>query len=228
MRIRGQFTKVGNVKFVGHLDTVRMFQRAIKMAQIPIAYSEGFNPHSKVYFALPLSVGVSSTGEYIEIRTTEDISPAEVQTRLNNVLPNGIKFNSCFQIEQSMPTLMSQVDGADYFVKIECNNPREYKSLVDTTLAKDEIIISKRNKKKKWNDVDIKPLIIDYKVLEKDNHLELHLKLFAGSKQNLNVDLLLKAIFKDELENLIYSIERQDLYTIENDILISINESGRL
>ncbi len=220
MRIRGQFTKEGNVKFVGHLDTVRMFQRAIKVAKIPVAYSEGFNPHSKVYFAMPLSVGVASVGEYIEIRTKEDMPPDEVQSRLNQVLPRGIRLSSCFEVDATTPTLMSQVEVADYLVKFE----QDFSEKIEQALYKEEIQISKRNKKKKWVEIDIKPLIINYEITP----AQLKVKLYAGSKQNLSVDLLLKAIFGDQLEELIYSIERIDLYTIVNDEIVSLNMSDRV
>ncbi len=220
MRIRGQFTKEGNVKFVGHLDTMRMFQRAIRVAKIPVAYSEGFNPHAKVYFAMPLSVGMSSTGEYIEIRTKEDVTPQEVQDDLNEVLPRGIKLSSCFEVSSTTPTLMSQVDVADYIVRFE----QDYSEQIEQALYKEEIQISKRNKKKKWVDIDIKPLIINYEISPK----QLKVKLFAGSKQNLNVDLLLKAIFGEDVEQLLYTIERLELYTNVDEQFISLNMSDRV
>ncbi|OOB79665.1 MAG: hypothetical protein BEN18_02995 [Epulopiscium sp. Nuni2H_MBin001] len=218
MRIRGQFTKEGNVKFVGHLDTMRMFQRAIKMAKIPVAYSEGFNPHSKIYFAMPLSVGVSSVGEYIEIRTKEDIEPEVVQNKLNAVLPRGVKLKTCFEVQPTAPTLMSQVDVADYIIKFE----QDYSDKIEQTLCKEEIPISKRNKKKKWVDVDIKPLIINYEISD----AQLKVKLYAGSKQNLNVDLLLKAIFGED--EIICNIERIDLYTNMDNKFISLSLSDKI
>ncbi|OON99634.1 MAG: hypothetical protein ATN35_11700 [Epulopiscium sp. Nele67-Bin004] len=224
MRIRGKFTKEGRVKFVGHLDTVRLFQRAIKVAKINVAYSEGFNPHSKVYFAMPLSVGVSSVGEYIEIRTKDDMDVADMKERLNNILPEGIKMLDTFEVVEGTPTLMSQVDVADYVVDIDYEN----KAQLLQVLQQDEILISKRNKKKKWVEVDIKPLIIDCEIVETENKLQIIAKLFAGSKQNLNVDLLLKALFKEEFDNLIYTVTRTELYTDQDGKYIPILVSDRV
>ncbi|WP_305767365.1 TIGR03936 family radical SAM-associated protein [Candidatus Epulonipiscium viviparus] len=211
MRIRAKFTKIGNVKFVGHLDTVRLFQRAIKVAGIPIAYSEGFNPHSKVYFALPLPVGMESVGEYIEIKTKTDVAPADLKDSLNAVLPKGIELLDCDEAEEGAPTLMSQVDAAIYEIIIK--NLDNADKIVNV-LEQPSIVIAKRNKKKKWVEQEIKPLILDYAITEDEEGIILTAKIKAGSRSNLNPELMLKAIFGSEFENITYDIKRQKLFLV--------------
>ncbi|OON95941.1 MAG: hypothetical protein ATN36_07025 [Epulopiscium sp. Nele67-Bin005] len=216
MRIRGKFTKLGAIKYVGHLDTVRLFQRAIKMAHIPVAYSEGFNPHSKVYFAMPLSVGVSSEGEYIEIKTTKDIDLDETTNSLNSVLPEGIKMEKFVEVEQQMPTLMSQVDRADYVLTLEAPTSPEISEL-EENLNQDTLIIRKRNKKNKWSEVDIKPLIINYHIEKNEEQIIINTQIKTGSKANLSPELLLRAICPNHFDTLVYDIHRKELYNEQEE-----------
>ncbi|ONI40872.1 hypothetical protein AN639_03595 [Candidatus Epulonipiscium fishelsonii] len=218
MRIRGKFTKEGQTKFVGHLDTVRLFQRAIKTSGLPIAYSEGFNPHSKVYFAMPLSVGVSSEGEYIEIKTTQDVDLTEAKVNLNKVLPQGIKVDSFKSVPSEAPTLMSQVDVADYTITINTNE--DLTDMLKSTLDQNEIITTKQNKKKKIVEIDIKPLIISYDVCYSEK-LILKVRLYTGSKQNLSPDLLVKCLLGEKYD---YDVHRTELYSLSEYKLVALSE----
>ncbi|ONI46374.1 hypothetical protein AN640_03535 [Candidatus Epulonipiscium fishelsonii] len=218
MRIRGKFKKEGYVKFVGHLDTVRLFQRAIKTSGLPIAYSEGFNPHSKVYFAMPLSVGVSSEGEYIEIKTTKDVDLNIATINLNKVLPEGIKIDNFKNVPDQSPTLMSQVDAADYTITINTNEDIYYK--LKSILSQDKIITTKQNKKKKILEIDIKPLIINYDISYVDKPI-LKVRLYAGSKQNLSPDLLVKCLIGESYD---YDVHRTELYSLLEEKLVTLNQ----
>ncbi|MGL6173997.1 MAG: TIGR03936 family radical SAM-associated protein [Cellulosilyticaceae bacterium] len=228
MRIRGKFTKEGKVKFVGHLDTVRLFQRAIKVAGIPIAYSQGFNPHALVYFAMPLSVGVSSTGEYIEIITSQDVDIEATKNRLNEVLVNEIQILDLYEVSSQSDSLMSMVEGAAYEVTIprqavELNFIEIFKQKINA----EEILIEKKGKKK-VNQVDIKPLIIAHDICENEVNYQIKLELFAGSKQNLNPELLLKAILEEKIQEIPYTIERKELYTMQNEKLVPICDCEKM
>ena len=89
MKIRIKFAKTGVMKFVGHLDVMRYFQKAIRRAELPIAYSEGFSPHMLLSFASPLGVGISSTGEYFDMVLAEDMKTDEIVKRLNATMVEG-------------------------------------------------------------------------------------------------------------------------------------------
>ncbi len=220
MKIRLKFTKQGAVKFVGHLDTMRLFQRAIKVAKIPVAYSQGFNPHSLVYFAMPLSVGVSSMAEYMDIVTHTDISPEEVKRLLNDILVEGIVIKDAFLVEEHSDSLMSLVHAAAYEIDLPKQDfSHEDISILKESLKQEEIITRKKGKKG-MKSVDIKPMILDFSVEELPNSLKMFLNVLAGSKENLSPQLFLKAVLKDEeVEKKDIAIMRKELYTYDSDYI---------
>ena len=91
MKIRTKFRKYGNMKFIGHLDVMRYFQKAIRRADIPICYSGGFSPHQVMSFAAPLGVGITSNGEYVDIEVTESKNSAEMLKHLNEQMAEGFE-----------------------------------------------------------------------------------------------------------------------------------------
>ena len=90
MKIRIKFRKYGEMKFIGHLDMMRYFQKAMRRAGIDIRYSEGFSPHMIMSFASPLGVGLTSDGEYLDIEVGEPLSSREAAARLNEVMADGV------------------------------------------------------------------------------------------------------------------------------------------
>lgn len=213
MKIRIKFEKQGQVKFVGHLDTLRLFQRAIKVAKIPIAYSQGFNPHSLVYFAMPLSVGVSSTGEYMDMVTQEAMRPEEVKTKLNAVLVEGIKITDAFLIEESTASLMSLVEAASYEIVLYKKDFKELQAeKLREQLNQEELTLVKKTKKG-TKIIDIKPMILSWQVDETETACIIDFTGQAGSRENLSPRLLAEACLKDQLhENIYIAITRQELY----------------
>ena len=219
MRTRLKFTKQGYIKFVGHLDTIRMFQRAIRVARLPISYSQGFNPHAKVFFALPLSVGVGSCGEYMDMITDTEINVEEAVTTLNTILPEGIKVIEASVIKEGTPSLMSLVAAADYRITFEKNQltPEQVEG-AKQILDAPELVVLKKGKKK-TKEVDIKPLIYQVHIQEEEE-IVFEVRIAAGSMENLNVDLLLQSLLQVDLEGMAYRVERQELYarTEEGDL----------
>ena len=100
MKIRIKFAKTGVMKFVGHLDVMRYFQKAIRRAELPIAYSEGFSPHMLLSFASPLGVGISSTGEYFDMVLAEDMKTDEIVKRLNATMVEGMEVISARHVPE--------------------------------------------------------------------------------------------------------------------------------
>lgn len=226
MRIRFKFTKQGYVKFVGHLDTVRLFQRAIKVARLPIAYSQGFNPHAKVYFAMPLSVGVASCGEYMDMITDKDIAPKEAMEALNKILPEGIKILDAKVVQEGVASLMSLVTTADYrinFGKDELT-PEEIEG-AQAKLKEETLIVLKKGKKK-TKEVDIKPLIKSVLIEMQEEAYVFTVKIAAGSMENLSVDLLLKSLLDKDLSESVYSIERLELYKTDEESEVPLCDFG--
>lgn len=217
MRTRFKFTKQGYVKFVGHLDTIRLFQRAIRVARLPISYSQGFNPHAKVFFALPLSVGVASEGEYMDMMTDTDIDPKAAMESLNLILPEGIKVLEATAIAEGTPSLMSLVTTADYRITFEKGQLTDAQiEGAKERLAAETLVVLKKGKKK-TREVDIKPLMHKVDIEHSEVGTVFNVQIAAGSMENLNVDLLLKSLLEIEPEGLVYGIERVELYTTTDE-----------
>ena len=227
MKIRLKFSKKGYIRYVGHLDTMRMFQRAIKVAKLPIAYSQGFNPHSLIYFAMPLAVGVTSEGEYMEIVLKEDMSPSEVKERLSEVLVDGITLLDAYAIEDKTDSLMSLVAAADYelTLKLPQNQEVTADTLNEKMTASNELIVMKKGKKG-INPVDIKPLVLNAEITDTQEGIHIALKVYAGSSKNLNPELLVKALVEDKPFEM--QLMRKELYAEGENSLIPLYNVGRL
>lgn len=161
LNIRIKFQKYGVMKFIGHLDIMRYFQKAMRRANIDIAYSEGFSPHQIMSFAAPLGVGITSDGEYldIEVKTTRS-SKASIEA-LNQVMVEGVSILEYKKLPDMAKTSMSLVAAADYIVYIKENysNPFNLKELEEKIHAfynQSEILITKKTKKSETV-MDLKP-----------------------------------------------------------------------
>lgn len=171
-KYRLTFEKKGYAKYVSHLDLMRMFQRAFLRAELPISFSQGFNPHQKISIAFPLPLGVTGKKEYIDIELDEKILFSELIERLNNALPTDIRILSA-----SFPTQKtSALSRAVYEVEIDLkDNISSLKNKIIDVLNQDEIIVEKKTKRG-IADTDIKPSIIDSEILSA-NDVKIRLKL---------------------------------------------------
>ena len=117
MRIRVKFSKTGAMKFIGHLDVMRYFQKALRRADLPYALSGGFSPHMLMSFAAPLGVGKTSTGEYFDLDLREPMDPADIRTRLQAQMAEGFSVLSVVEIPENKASKgMSLVAAAEYSV----------------------------------------------------------------------------------------------------------------
>ena len=117
MKARIKFKKYGALRFIGHLDVMRYFQKVMRRAQIPIAFTGGYSPHMIMSFASPLGIGLTSEGEYFDIELTEPIESEKAVRQMNEVGVEGIEVLSFRQIaEEKKATGMAIVAAADYLV----------------------------------------------------------------------------------------------------------------
>lgn len=193
--VRMFYEKTGMAKFISHLDTVRCITRAMKRANVPIWYTEGFNPHAFLTFAMPLSLGFESYCETVDFRLTEDVDLAELAEKLNNALPVDITVKKI-----ALPKMSpNDIRWAEY--KIIFNNPDELLlSKAHSILSADEILVEKKGKqgrKKVAKEVNIKEHIRTYELTETDGKLILKTVLASGTTTNINPMLLIGALTKD-------------------------------
>lgn len=212
LKARIKFKKYGALRFIGHLDVMRFFQKAIRRAHIPIAYTEGYSPHMIMSFANPLGIGITSEGEYFDIELKESISSQEAVARLNEVMVEGMEVLSFRQIaEEKKMTGMAIVAAADYLLDITSKTlPQNWESQIEAFLSQSEIRILKQTKRSE-KEVDIKPLI--YR-MEMQDH-KLFMQLAAGSVENLKPGLVMEAFCQflgADASQLKFTLCRLELY----------------
>jgi len=158
VKLRLRFKKEGLARFISHLDLMRTFERAFRRAELPIAFSQGFNPRPKMTFASALSVGISSSSEYLDVEFSEDVSASDVALKLNPALPEGIKVTDVKMADEAIS--LSMLNGAKYVVRLALNEVdlEELKKSTKGLLEQKEIIIEKRTKSGKKL-VNIAPFI---------------------------------------------------------------------
>lgn len=193
MKVRIKFAKQGAMKFIGHLDIMRYFQKAVKRAGLDAAYSEGFSPHMIMSFAAPLGVGVTSEGEYFDLELKTPMSSEEAVERLNQVMVEGMEVLSVREVpEGKKGKAMSLVAAADYLVSFrEGMEPgKDWKEKVPAFMEQQEIRILKKTKKNE-KEVDIKPYIYEMEIRGES----IFLKLAAGSVKNTKPELVMEAFY---------------------------------
>lgn len=161
MKVRIKFSKTGHTKFIGHLDTMRYFQKAVRRAELPIAFSGGYSPHMIMSFAAPLGVGITSQGEYFDMELTETVPTNEIVRRLNDTMAEGFRVLAARQVEDGKAgKAMSLVAAADYYIEFrEGKEPEaDWKKKIPEFLSQKEILVSKVTKNGE-KIVDIRPYV---------------------------------------------------------------------
>jgi radical SAM-linked protein len=190
-----EFSKDGYIRYTSHLDLLRLFKRAFKKTGVEPDYSHGFNPHPKMSFTQPLSLGYSSKCESIEFDTAGDFTTEEIVRKLSSVMPKGLTITGCFTRDIKAKPLAAEVEAAVYAVHFS-TTPYEDKfvKLTSDYLAQPQIIAAKRQKKtKKMADVDIKAKIRGIEALNDHGMLVLRMTLDCGSTSNLSPEQVISS-----------------------------------
>lgn len=195
MRYLIKFSKEGYLKYISHLDMIRLFKRAFKKSGLHLEHSQGFNPHPKMTFAQPLSLGYTSIGELLEIETKMDFEPLEVKKKLQETMPDGIMITGCEVINDKNKGVAGRVIEAEYVIEIDDFDKNNVKKIDEFINLKEIKVLKKQKKKKELKEIDIKPKIRSLKYKISDcNKLIMTTKVDCGSSSNLNPDLIIKAL----------------------------------
>lgn len=214
MKVRIKFSKHCPMKFIGHLDIMRYFQKAMRRADVAICYSGGFSPHQIMSFAAPLGVGITSNGEYLDIETedTEDLST--MKDRLNQVMVEGVEIKSVRRLPDSAANAMSIVAAADYTVVFrqgyEPEDTADWMKGVEEFYRQDHILITKKTKKGQ-KELDLKPLV--YEIRAEGERL--FLTISTGSSENIKPELVLDAYYQhlgQERPQFAFQVQREEVY----------------
>ncbi len=213
MKVRIKFSKQGEMKFIGHLDLMRCFQKVIRRSGLDIRFSEGMSPHMIMSFASPLSVGLTSLGEYVDMELNTPVSSEEGLRMLNEQMPEGIRALSFRQIPEGRAgNAMSLVAAADYEVRFrEGRAPKDGWEERVAAFAAQEVIETEKETKKGKKLTDIRPMILQ---METDGSA-IFLRLASGSEANLKPELLMDTFIRylgEEPAPFAYLICRKELY----------------
>ncbi len=217
-KLRLKFSKHGPIKFVGHLDVMRYFQKAIRRAEIDVKYSEGFSPHQVLSFAQPLSVGATSDGEYLDMTVNSFSSPEDLMERLNSVMNEGIRITAVRELAESAQKAMTESYAARYKVTFRDSYKPDFdlKGSFEKFLEQDTILAMKKTKSGE-KEINIRPLIFRYEVCEDGN---IDLLLSMNSTNTLKVALLFDTFFGSlgrEFDPVSLAVHRVDIYTSGTD-----------
>lgn len=216
-KILTKFTKQDRMKFISHLELISVIERAFRRADIPLKFTQGFNPHPKISFAAPLPVGVSSESEYLTVEIQDEIDIDVFKNKVNMQLPKGIKFLKCRYIDSKSKSLMSIVEDATYIVKciIEDNyDSSDIDNTVKDFLNRKEILYKKIGKRKKEKIVNIREFIKNIIILSKeDNEIILKMTVSTGSQGNLKPEILINKLV--ELEKIKIDLDKLKIHRLE-------------
>lgn len=224
MKIRIKFKKSGVMRFIGHLDIMRYFQKAIRRSGIDIAYSTGFSPHQIMSFAAPLGVGLLSDGEYMDIEVNSTFSSEEAVRRLNETMAEGMEVVSYRALSEECKNAMSIVAAADYSIAPKQGEafPFTYKEFQEMKklflVDRKEVMLTKQTKKNVI-EIDVKPFIYAFSANENEKTGQtdsIFMKLAAGSANNLKPEFILEAFYQFsglDFKPIQLQVTRKEVYT---------------
>ena len=229
MRMRIRYSKQGLMKFIGHLDMMRYFQKACRRAGIDVTYTEGMSPHMSMSYAFPLGVGMTSDSEYVDVDINTPLPGEEIVERLNRSAPEGIHFLQAGEIGITKAEKgMNQVARADYTLRFreEYEWDDGWRKDFAEFLKQKEILVIKKGKKTE-KEVNIRPLIykaeagncnaqdLDNTGKTSESEEMICLGLAAGNKNNIRPELVMQAFADATGRNytpFMFHINRDEVY----------------
>ncbi len=217
-KLRIKYHKEHHLRFVAHLEMVRLMERVFRRMDLPLHYTQGFNPHPRISFASPLSVGVESVAELLDVELIEKMPVAEVLARSQAALPRGLSFESAKYVEDKR-SLMSLVTWAEYTVRLDCFiEAWRMKELIGQVMAMETLPVKKKGGKSDGKTVDIRAQIAEISLVDSEQGAALRMVLANGSGGSLKPELLVQTL--GTLGNTDLTIEkivRTNLFTTIDD-----------
>lgn len=224
-KLRIKYHKEHHLRFVAHLEMVRLMERVFRRMGLPLRYTEGFNPHPRISFASPLSVGVESVAELLDVELTEKMPVKEVLARAHGALPRGLSFETAKYVEDKR-SLMSLVTWAEYTVQIDCFiEAWRMKEIIHQLMATETLPMKKKGGKSDGKTVDIRPQIAEIALLESEQGATLRMVLANGSGGSLKPELLVETLSAvGNVELRVEKVVRTNLFTTQDEKRLEILE----
>lgn len=197
-RFRIEYSKKGPITFISHLDLTKVWERAARRANLPVALSQGFHPHYRISFGSVLPVGIAGEKEYLDIELTEDLAPETVKQALSNEMTEGILITELLPIPDQAPSLMARIDTAEYYFSVGLKECLEESDLAGRWRRMQEIdrwLVTRRGKKGE-QEVDARSGLFKAELKCEGNRLTGTLWLKVGGSSNVRPQEVLKALEK--------------------------------
>lgn len=159
MKVRLRFRKLGKIRFTSHRDVARIWERALRRASLPVAYSEGFSPRPKLSFGLALSTGHESMAEYLDVELRDEVGITALPAQLTEQLPAGIDVTAAAHLAPGAPSLQEDVTSCTWRIEVPDLAPPEAGALVTAALAADELVVTRTRKGREVTD-DLRPAVL--------------------------------------------------------------------
>ena len=253
MKVRMRFSKSGTMKFIGHLDVMRYFQKAFRRAGLDMLYSQGYSPHPLLSFAQPLGIGLTSDGEYLDLQLASSGASAEMIARINEVMMPEMQIESFVRLPDESKTSMALVAAADYRIArkdgYETENIEGLSEQLASFLSRQEIRVVKKTKKGE-SELDLRPFLYQAAVTAEDggswqgqtwvsrpsraeeyeNGQVLYLRLAAGSEVNIKPELVMETFYQSmgwEYPKFAFQIQREEVYGRDSaGLLVPLEKFG--
>ncbi|NCC87019.1 MAG: DUF2344 domain-containing protein [Clostridia bacterium] len=220
--VRIRFEKTGRAKYISHLDLMRFMSRAMKRAQIPMWYTEGFNPRPYMTFALPLSLGTESLCESMDIKIEGEMSNDEIKQRLSKAMTEGINIY-CID-EAKVEACEIAFAEYDILLELESSEVSNFFFSTQALLESEELIVEKLGKKgrqKILKQINLIEHIKTYEVTQNDNGIKITALISAGTSVNINPSLLVEALSREiKTQPKAVKITRNNLQTQNGELFL--------
>ncbi len=193
MRMLVVFEKGEPLRHIGHLDLMRAMQRILRRTGLPVAYSQGFNPHMLVNFAAPLSVGASGLREIMDVALASEVAEEVFLSKLNSALPPALKAVAAMAVLDTYPAPMSRLFAATYEMKIDNPAGESLAQAIPGFLKKSEIPAMRKTKSGE-KPCDIRPMIYMLTALQAGDGYVLTATLALREEATCKPDMLLYAL----------------------------------
>ncbi len=218
-RIRCQLVISPQVRWVSHLEFLRVVGRAVRRAGLPVRYSEGYNPHLLISFAAARPVGLSSEAEFLDLMTDASESGGHVQDRMNDAFPGGFHMRQARPVPPDRPSLTSAINASRYRYHLHSNRAGLWREAVGAFLDRDEVVVLRKRHTKADRLVDIRPHVYDADIQSGDAEIQIVADMALGGQHNVRPQEFLSALASlagQEGEDLPVQMHRLHMYRLED------------
>ncbi|HKL75610.1 MAG TPA: TIGR03936 family radical SAM-associated protein [Halanaerobiales bacterium] len=222
MKIRIEFSKLKGVRYISHLELMDTIRRAVRRANLPAEYTQGYNPHLVLALGQPLAVGMVGKGEFFDLSLKEKIDEKEVVVRLNESLPKYIRIKEAKYVPEKVKSLQAIVDTAIYSINFDYDkNKIDDEKILENLESKNEIEIIRKRRKKDDRRLDLRPMIYDIEIDK--NYPVWYFTVSTGSSGNVRPSELIKALnerYESIKEVPLVNVIREGMFVKKGDKLL--------